>query len=128
MEEALEKLKEILNLLSLSDSEKLSAELSEMMPANKNARVTTKIGWGYSDNLLQVGFDFMTVPYKKVHKKDAFYLYSELMKQSEQLPEEFIEAFDIIINKKLEKIKLGFIPALEIAKQTKACSINFNIS
>ncbi len=128
MEEALEKLKKILDLISEEDKKKLQTELAKMMPTDSNARVTTKTGWGHFNDSTQVGFDFMTVQYKKSYKmNDAFYFFSKLMKSSDLSTNKFIEAFDIILNKKPVRVKLGFIPALDIADKTKACSVNFKI-
>ncbi len=126
MEEAQIKLKQILDLVSTEDKEKLRKELAKMVPKDKESRVTTKTGWGFED-FTQVSFDFMTVSYKTEQNKNLFYLFNALMEKSELPLPNFIEAFDVILNKKPEKIKLGLIPTLEIAKKTKACSINFNL-
>ncbi len=129
MEEALEKLKKIFVLISEKDKKKLQTELAKMMPVDSNARVTTKIGWGHFNDLIQVGLTFMVVPYIKEQKnRSGFSLLSELIKKSELTISKFNEGFDIILTKKPDKIKIGFIPALEIAEKTKSCRISFNIN
>ncbi len=128
MKEALEKLKKILDFASEKDNERLQTELAKMMPADSNAHVTTKIGWGHFNDLIQVSLTFMVVPYIKDHKnRSGFSLFSELMKKSELTINKFNEGFDVILIQKSDKIELGFIPALEIAEKTKSCSVSFKI-
>ena len=128
MEEAQIKLKQILDLTSAEDKEKLRKELAKMVPVDENSKVTTKIGWGHYDNLVQTGLTFMVVSYKEDNEnKDANYLFNKLIENSDLSVKILNEGFDVILNKKPKKIDLGFIPALEIAEKTKACSINLKI-
>lgn len=127
MEEAQEKLKRILDLASPEDNEKLRKELSKMIPLDNNSRVTAKIGWGYQ-GYTQVGITFMVVPYaENKDAKNAYSLFYDLMSKADIPFSKFNESFDVILEENSKKINLGFIPALEIAEKTKACSLNFKI-
>ncbi len=129
MEEVQEKLKRILDLASPEDKEKLRVELAKMVPLSENSKVTTKIGWGHHENLIQTSFTFMVVSYKedKETKKEENLLFSELLNKSELSYMKINEGFSVILDEKPKKINIGFIPALEISEKTKACSISFKI-
>jgi len=65
MDEAHEKLKQILDLASAEDNEKLRSELAKMIPTAENSKVTTKIGWGHHDKLIQTSFTFTVFSYSE---------------------------------------------------------------
>ena len=126
---ALTKLQQLLDLATEKDKEKLRIELSKIVPENKNASVHPKIGWGHYDDLIQSGSAFKVEPCIKSNKKESvFTLFSRLIKMSDfDDTHDFIEAFDIILDKKPDKIVIGVLPATEIANKTSAVNINFKI-
>ncbi len=126
---ALAKLQKILNLTNEIDKEKARIELSKMIPKDESASVIPKIGWGYHDDLIQTGTSFKITPYFSTNKKISFFdLYKNLLKISDyKFMDSFIEGFDIILAENPEEIKIGILPATEIANKTKAIHINFKI-
>ncbi len=126
---ALEKLKRLLELAPENDKENVRKELLKMIPENEKASVHPKIGWGYHDDLIQTGTTFKVVPCFASDKKTGlFELYSNLLSNSDfDITDKFIEGFDVILSENPKKIKMGFLPAIEIAEKTTACRISFKI-
>ena len=99
-----------------------------MVPENENASVESKIGWGYYDNLIQSGSTFKVSPCSNnISENDLFNLYSKLIELSNNDISEFIDAFDIILSEKPNKISIGVIPAFKISEKTFVITINLKV-
>lgn len=129
---ALIKLQKLLNLAPIEDKEKVRLELSKMVPANANASIHPKIGWGYHEDLIQTGTTFKVTPcYATNEKTSLFDLYANLLRNFDSEFNEidmFVQGFDVILSEKPKQIKLGFLPTTEFPNKTKVCHISFKIS
>lgn len=129
MEEAQIKLKQILDLASAEDKEKLRKELAKMIPLDENSTVTTKIGWGHYNRSIHTSISFYVNEYKNSQEKfNLNELYKGLINKT-NLKEQtkLIESFDIILSNKPKKVKLGNLPSMEIIDKTRAIFTSFEI-
>jgi len=129
MDEAHEKLKQILDLASAEDNEKLRSELAKMIPTGENSKVTTKIGWGHYDHSVHASISFFVTGYKVTNEEvDLIDIYKMLINKLEDEDKiRLVESFDVILSNKPNKIKLGNLPSMEILDQTRAISTSFEI-
>ena len=128
---AIEKLQQLLALAPEEDIEKVRIELAKMIPTDAKASVHPKIGWGYHDDLIQTGTSFKVMPcYATQEPISLLDLYSNLIRSFDAEHDEtdkFIEGFDVLINEKPTQIRLGVLPATEMAEKTVATHISFKI-
>ena len=129
MNETQLKLKQILDLASFEDKEKLRLEFSKMLPANKESKVTTKIGWGDYAEKTHSSISFFvssSMPAKK--EFDLLSLYSQILENINDSEKQlFAESLDVILSKKPQKVKLGNLPSLQIDNKFRAISTSFEI-
>jgi len=129
MEKAQNKLKQILDLVSYEDKEKLRKELTKMVPVAENSTVTTKVGWGHYDDSVHTSISFYVNEYKKLEEKfNLSELYEGLIKKIK--PDEqskLVESFDVILSKKPKKVTLKNLPSMEIFDKTRAIFTSFEV-